>query len=336
MGELACYVGFVTRQLKKAKSLGVAHTPVQSVSRKKIMLKIFTGDNKLLIKRRLAEFDGELTRLDVKTMTLGEFRDVLSAQGLFVEKRLIVADETSANSAIWQWLTDQAESINDDELTTLALVETKADGRSKLIKQAKKQGWLEDYPTPNRLPEALTWLKKEAGELGLKLAPAELKLVIERVGFDAWALSLALEKLSLLPPPITSDLIKQYIAPNLSVNVFAVADALLAGQASELVGLIDDLEAVNANPHEFFGLITSQISNLLLIKALGKQRALTELKLHPFVADKLAQVANKTELATIKQMITILTETDDKIKTTGQDIWTLLKISLLQIANLVA
>ena len=72
-----------------------------------------------------------------------------------------------------------------------------------------------------------------------------------------------------------------------------------------------------------------------MIKILGKTVATTELKLHPFVAGKLANVANQLSLPTIKQMVSILAQTDLQLKTSGQHDWTLIKLALVQIAQLI-
>ena len=121
----------------------------------------------------------------------------------------------------------------------------------------------------------------------------------------------------------------------LEVNVFKVVDELFAGRALAVAELIDEMDRTSANAYQFFGLISGQISNLLMIKILGKTVATTELKLHPFVAGKLANVANQLSLPTIKQMVSILAQTDLQLKTSGQHDWTLIKLALVQIAQLI-
>ena len=300
------------------------------------MLKIFTGPNSWLIKRALAEFEAEETiRYQGSDLTAGELADILGAQSLFSTKRTVIIDELSANKAGWERLGELADQLASDPDLTLILIENKPDGRSKLIKLAKQAGWLEDYPLPKDAHQATTYLEVEARQLQLQLQPGVARMIVDRVGLDSWAGHMALEKLATVSATISADMVEKYIAPSLEVNVFKVVDELFAGRALAVAELVDEMDRTSANAYQFFGLISGQISNLLMIKVLGKAVATTELKLHPFVAGKLANVANRLRLPTIKQMISILAQTDLQLKTSGQHDWTLIKLTLVQIAQLI-
>lgn len=300
------------------------------------MLKILTGPNSWLIKRAIAEFDtADISRYQGSELTPGELADILGAQSLFSAKRTVVIDELSANKAGWEHLTELANELASDPDLTLIIIENKPDGRSKLIKQAKQAGWLEDYPLPKDAHQATTYLEAEAQQLQLQLQPGVARMIVDRVGLDTWAGHMALEKLASASATISAELVEKYIAPSLEVNVFKVVDELFAGRALAVAELIDEMDRTSANAYQFFGLISGQISNLLMIKILGKTVATTELKLHPFVAGKLANVANQLSLPTIKQMVSILAQTDLQLKTSGQHDWTLIKLALVQIAQLI-
>ncbi len=300
------------------------------------MLKILTGPNSWLIKRAIAEFDtAEVSRYQGSELTPGELADILGAQSLFSTKRTVVIDELSANKAGWERLTELANELASDPDLTLIIIENKPDGRSKLIKQAKQAGWLEDYPLPKDSHQATTYLEAEAQQLQLQLQPGVARMIVDRVGLDTWAGHMALEKLASASATISAELVEKYIAPSLEVNVFKVVDKLFVGRALAVAELIDEMDRTSANAYQFFGLISGQISNLLMIKILGKTVATTELKLHPFVAGKLANVANQLSLPTIKQMVSILAQTDLQLKTSGQHDWTLIKLALVQITQLI-
>ena len=300
------------------------------------MLKILTGPNSWLIKRAIAELDTAGTsRYQGSELTPGELADILGAQSLFSTKRTIVIDELSANKAGWERLTELANELASDPDLTLIIIENKPDGRSKLIKQAKQADWLIDYPLPKDTHQATTYLEAEAQQLQLQLQPGVARMIVDRVGLDTWAGHMALEKLASASATISTELVEKYIAPSLEVNVFKVVDELFAGRALAVAELIDEMDRTSANAYQFFGLISGQISNLLMIKILGKTVATTELKLHPFVAGKLANVANQLSLPTIKQMVSILAQTDLQLKTSGQHDWTLIKLALVQITQLI-
>ena len=139
------------------------------------MLKILTGPNSWLIKRAIAEFDtADISRYQGSELTPGELADILGAQSLFSAKRTVVIDELSANKAGWERLTELANELASDPDLTLIIIENKPDGRSKLIKQAKQAGWLEDYPLPKDAHQATTYLEAEAQQLQLQLQPSEI------------------------------------------------------------------------------------------------------------------------------------------------------------------
>lgn len=300
------------------------------------MLKILTGPNSWFIKRAVDELAAtEVSRYQGSELTAGELADILGAQSLFSTKRTVVIDELSANKPGWDRLSELASQLAADLDLTLIIIENKPDGRSKLIKQAKQAGWLTDYQLPKDAAQAAHYLETEAQHLQLKLQSGVARMIVERVGLDTWAGHMALEKLAAVSQTITADLVDKYIAPSLEVNVFKVVDELFAGRALEVAELIDEMDRTSANAYQFFGLISGQISNLLMIKVLGKTVATTELKLHPFVVGKLASVANRLSLEVVQQMIRILAEADLQLKTSGQHDWTLIKLALVEIAQLI-
>ncbi len=299
------------------------------------MIRILAGENTYLIRQKLHELGDEIQRFDGANLAVGELLDLLSAQSLFSEKRTVVIDGLMANKPAWERLIEQLDEITSDENLNLILIETKPDGRSKIIKQAKKEGWLEEFKLPEKPHEAVKLLETEAKKLGLKLAPNVAKMIIERVGVDTWAGFLAFEKLSVLGDNITVEMVEKYIPPSLEVSAFKVSDDLFAGKGELVAQSIDEMERTSVNCYQFFGLIISQVTNLLMIQILGREQASTELKLHPFVAEKLDNVARRLTVEQIKQAIKILSEADLKLKTTSQHDWTLIKLALLEIANLI-
>lgn len=299
------------------------------------MLKILTGTNSWFIKRAIDELAAtEVNRYRGSELTTGQLADILGAQSLFSSQRTVIIDELSANKAGWGRLTDLASELAADSDLTLIIIEPKPDGRSKLIKQAKQAGWLEDYQLPKDVAQAASYLEAEAKHLQLKLQPGVARMIVDRIGLDTWAGHMTLEKLAAISQTITAELVEKYVAPSLEVNVFKVVDELFAGRALAVAELVEEMDRTSANAYQFFGLISGQISHLLMIKSLGKQQAASELKLHPFVANKLAAVADRLTLTTIKQMIRILAEADLQLKTTGQHDWTLIKLALVEIAQL--
>ena len=306
-------------------------SPLPAYAEGSLMIRILAGENTFFVQRKINEMGDEIIRYDGSKLTSRGLVDLLSAQSLFSRQRTIIIDGLLSNKEAWQRLTAVANNLQSDPDLNLILIETKPDGRDKLIKQAKKDGWFEEFQLPKNSQAAVTLLETEAVRLGLELQPNVARQIVERVGVDTWAGVLALEKLAVLGPAITLAMVEEYIAPSLEVNAFKVVDALFAHRAVEVASLVDEMERTSVNYLQFFGLIVSQVTNLLLIKVLGKTQAQTELKIHPFVANKLNDVARNFQLSVIKRMIAILSETDLRLKTTKQGEWDTIKIGLLKL-----
>lgn len=295
------------------------------------MIQILAGENTYFIKQRLEALGSLITKINGEKIAISELLDLIGAQSLFSEKRTIVISKLSTNKPAWDKITELIDEIKADVDLNLILVENKPDGRSKLIKQAKKEGWLEEFALPKNSFEAAKLLESEAKKLGIKFQTGVAKMIVDRVGVEMWAGYEAFEKLSVLDQNITPELVEKYIAPSLEVDVFALMDEVFARKADIVSGHLDQMERTGVNCFQFFGLVTSQISNLLLIKMLGREAAQESAKIHPFAASKLESVADQYNLEQIKQLIKILTVTDLKIKTTSIKDWELVKIGLLEI-----
>lgn len=299
------------------------------------MIQLLAGENTYFIKQRLETLGSAVTKIDGQSIAVGELLDLLGAQSLFSEKRTIVVSQLSDNKPAWDKVTELINEIKADTDLNLILVEIKPDGRSKLIKQAKKEGWLEEFALPKNAFEAAKILETEAKKLGIKFQTGVAKMIVDRVGVEMWAGYEAFEKLSVLDEMITPALVEKYIAPSLEVDVFALMDEIFARESALVVTHLDEMERTSVNCYQFFGLVTSQVSNLLLIKMLGRETAQAIAKIHPFAASKLESVAHQYSLDQIKQLIKILADVDLRLKTTSVKDWELVRIGLLEIINVL-
>ncbi len=303
------------------------------------MIQILTGDNQYLIKQRIDQLTAQLAA-PAKIYYADEQNnliDQIMAQDLFSQKQVIVIKNLTKNKQLTEQLIANFELIKDDQNMQLIIVETKLDKRLKLSKMAAKAKLIEQFDNPKHYDRAaaIENIKSLAFEASLKIDNQAAERIWQLVGVDMMTQSKVIEQLSIVcDQRIELAQVDTYIMPNLAVDSFVVIDQLLAGKKQQLEDSIDKLEQTNVAAMAFWGLIVSQMTNLVVIKSINQLHPTKDFAIHPFVANKLKSAAYKLSLADIKTIIKILTETDQKLKSTADQQWLLLKIALVKICNL--
>jgi DNA polymerase-3 subunit delta len=169
----------------------------------------------------------------------------LAAMTFAIGRRVIIVDgvERWKQAEVEQHLLPAMRDLPPD--TTVALF-AREEGRSKAppavhaaVKAAKGQIVEQGTVKPWELPG---WAREQAGRLGLALDQAAAKALVAQVGERQQRLLRELEKLALeLEPPeagvkpirVSAELIEQRAAHSAERRVFALADALVGGDARE-------------------------------------------------------------------------------------------------------
>lgn len=268
---------------------------------------------------------------DAAALNMAELPQLLQGVSLFEPTRLLLLKDAGQNKAIWEAL---PELLPEDDATIVVLDETKPDKRTRTYKWLQKHADLRDFPLLNDGGVA-AWLRSEAAQRGVELTPVLVQQLVARTGADQWLLSQALEKLALARRPVSEQLITELIEPNPQASAFALLDAALAGDATTVARLTNDLRQTE-DAYRFSGLLTSQIYSLALAQAAGSRPAATlarDAGLHPFVAGKMLAAARNLTRTQLSGVIRVVLELDDTLKSTGGDPWLPLETALMKIAS---
>ncbi len=301
------------------------------------MIQVFTGDNSFVILQKInkikQKLNLDLDEIDVVNITAGAFLDKILAQSLFSTEQLILARDLSQNKLVWQALTDKIDQVVADEDLHLILIENSLDKRTKLAKYLLKNKLVQDCQLPKQYDQAaaVKFMTDFSDQHQLKLSSKQLKLIFERVGADPWAQAKAIEKLSSLGQTVSDEQIEKYIPKANLTNVFAVFEQIVNNQ-QQLMTSLEELTSSEVDPHQFFGLISSQFINALALKlAPSNANVATDLGLHPYAASQLQKSIRRIDLAYLKTAVRILAETDLKLKSGSTDTWALISLALLKI-----
>lgn len=300
------------------------------------MISLLYGDNdfelKKALKKIIKDFDNKYSveKIDGDSIGVNDLPDLLSGISLFSSKRLIVMYDVSANKEVWEKLADYvADGLVSSELV---IVETAPDKRTRTFKALQKQSLAHEYKKLNEA-EAKKWLLDQAKAIKTEISPVLADKIIERAGTDQWKLHYGLQKLALLGN-INEQKIIENIEASPQANVFALIDASLH-RSPEKVHQLVGLASVSEDPYFFFGLLSSQIFQLVTLASSEKSpsEVASDLGVHPYPLQKLSGLAKQVNKSQMQKIANIIADCDDKLKRSGAEPWLLIEQALVKLSK---
>ena len=232
-----------------------------------------------------------------------------------------------------------------DDSLVLVLVEDKLDSRTKFAKTAKQKGWLREFVIEvdryGKIKDytgqkSIQFVLEQAKKLNLKCNRTLAQYLYQRVGADPWELYGALERLQIVGE-VSRQAIDQYIPTSPTVNVFEVLNLAFRGQREVVEQAVVDLERTDAEPRLFFGLLASQIFNILAIaSAPAGANLVADFGLNSFAVSQLSAITRDHSLEELKQVTQWFIEVDTKLKSGSYDAWLEIKVLLNRIVELTS
>lgn len=301
------------------------------------MITILTGENSFEVHEALrqltAGFSGVPERLDGSTLTVANLPDLFMGVSLFAQERLVIIDQLSASSAVWEKLPDWLARITDD--IHVVLIEPKLDKRTTTYKALKEAASIQEFPAWGERDgvKAETWTAHRAQAQKVVIDKALIKHLVERVGLDQWQLANALGQLSLLDT-ITKEVINDVIPANPTENVFQLFESALQGDSAQVARMVDTLE-FQEDPYMLFALLSSQVMTLAAVTfATDEVNPTKDFAIHPFVAGKLTRSGNKLGKAKVATILQKCAAVDAGLKRSKGEPWLLVETFLLEVAAL--
>lgn len=206
----------------------------------------------------------------------------------------------------------------------LAMVAEKLPAADLLRKAIFGHGELLEYQAPKeaQLPQ---WLVKEAASrLGVNLGMQEARLMVQRCGDDQNILLRELEKLDAYTDgkEISADDIRLLGTPTYEASIFDLLDSLAMGEGAAAFAAADELLAAGERTEMLFNRILRNFQNMSRVWAMKeagmRQDAIqTELKMKPYPVRKLLEQAGRLGSEGIGRRLSVLAETDARMKGMG-------------------
>jgi DNA polymerase-3 subunit delta len=219
----------------------------------------------------------------------------------------------------WQNLSSYIKQM--PATTVLILVDGKISNRNPLMKRLSSLAKVEIFRLL-RGKSLKDWIQQRVSEEGGNITPEAVNLLAEFIGGDLWVMNNEITKLLLYVQrcPITEDDIKRIVSYTQEVNIFALVDAILEGQATVAQELLQRLYQAGTSPIYILVMITRQFRLAAqareLIPQLSRQQIQDRLGLtSSYALDKTLRQARQYDFEQIKEAYNKLLNTDLAIKT---------------------
>lgn len=287
------------------------------------MIYLLTGENTFEIEERLkelvADFDGDIERVDGEDVQPEQLPDLLSGATLFSSKRLIVIKNAGRNKSLWATFGDWLEKGVEN---SIILIESRLDKRTKTYKWLEKNA--EILVCKELQPhEAIRWVLEEAKQRKIELSRVEAEFLIDYVGIDQWRLDSELAKLALVRESITKEHIRALVEPTPQATSFELLDSAFHKRTQEMSRLFEVVSR-QEDAYMFFGLLAGQVYALALVKTRGRERLDEVAKatsVHPYVLKKVSGLADTISQKSLNDIVERLAELDANMKSRATEPW---------------
>jgi DNA polymerase-3 subunit delta len=268
---------------------------------------------RMIVTAAVGRYDDPMTvaRVDLAEGKKGA-KDILAACrsiGLFTSKIAVVvraAELLDKKSEDKEELAKYAEKPVR-EATLVLKASEQLDGRSAFIKRVQKHGKVLSYPLLKGW-QAEKWVSERARQIGSRCDQETAKLIVDLVGSSLMALEQTLQQLSLYAgagKPILRTDVEGALAATRSHSIFELVDAISERNARQAIRHVDAMIEQREYPPQILGMIVRHFRQLVDAKAIadgggGAQDIQAKLKLHEFVAKKLADQVHRFESAFLR------------------------------------
>lgn len=241
----------------------------------------------------------------------------LTASGLFIQKRLIVAKDVLSRKDIAEGLGDFFESSSlGDDITLVVYQSVEVDKRLRLTKKLSAGKLSREFELPK--PFAVErFIKERVLACGKTIEPAAARLLAEIVGADLWRAQAEVDKSVCLPrQTISLSDIKQTAASSPDDEIWPLLDAVAGGKKNQALQLLERQLTAGAEPTYLLSMVVRQVRLILAVhNAPESESALAAgLSIHPYAIKKAREHAGNFTIAKLKLMYQAILRLDAALK----------------------
>ncbi|MEK7647351.1 MAG: hypothetical protein AAB378_03235 [Patescibacteria group bacterium] len=244
------------------------------------------------------------------------FVELARSSSMFGGKYLISVERTLSDSGIRKIILDNLESVRDSENIFIFWEEdTDKETADKILLYAKKT---QEF-SPLSGIKLKNWIRSEAAKLKLNILETNLSRIASECNSDLWAVSQALEALSL---GRVSDKKDKLFSDNAG-PMFDLADAVASRNRKQAINLFEKYKNNGVPAEEMLWRILWQVKTLLTVKKLADQSP-TDIKkmtgLHEYVIKKALNGGTRFGMEELDSLLRQLLDARNKSKAFALDL----------------
>lgn len=254
-----------------------------------------------------------------KDINVNEMIDLAETLPFFADKRVIMLEDSNLCKSGGEKLADYLVTM--PQSTTIILVESQVDKRSKLFKVIKEKGRacefsLQDENTLKR------WIIGIVKNEGKTIDDNTLNLFLEKTGTDMSNIRSELEKLfcyTMKRAAITIQDVNEICTQRISNKIFEMVAAIAEKKQKKALDMYHDLLLLKESPLGILALISRQFNLMIQIKEL-QQRSLSpkaigeKIGMSPYIVQKYEKQAAKFKMSELRKALEACAEADESVK----------------------
>ena len=214
------------------------------------------------------------------------------------------------------------------------------DKRKKLVQAVSKTGEAIDFVLLSK-QDLRKWLLQQAKKLGKSFQPEALEKLLISVKNDLYRMSTEVNKLFNYTGDrelITQEDVEQVVISQTDLSIFAVSDAVGEKRCIDALKGIRDLLLYREPPQKILVMVYRQFRLLFQYKALQEEGASTSeiqasMKLHPYVAGKVAKQAKNFTTEELYRAMLNLSEIDVATKSGQAEFYPAIEGMLIKVCS---
>ena len=308
---------------------------------------VLVGTERLLIERAVDAVRGAVDSMGAPGFNVEVFdgkgldaaRVVSAAQTLpmMADMRFVLLRHVDAMTPTEQ--TNLAEYLDDpSDSTCLVLTATKLDGRAKLVKAAKKKGYLVEAK-PLRGRELREFIRAEAAAREHNIAPQAIEALLDAVGDDLAAIDDAMERLSLFvgaSQRIDAEAVATCVTRIRVESIWSLVDAIGLKDRRKGIAAAQSLLDDREPPLRLLAMVARQLRIVArmreaLSEGLRPQEAAKRAGAPPFKAADLTESARRFTADSLGDAFALIAETDRALKGSKRPPDAILQAAVLEL-----
>jgi DNA polymerase III delta subunit len=289
------------------------------------MIRIFSGEDTYesynLAKIQLQKLQKD-SNLENKILNADEITDpseliqYLEGVGMFSDSYIIFLKRLSANKKLLEYFTQNYTSLKNYDIVIWE--DKKVDSRLKFFQTAKKEDLIFSYDSPKDSVIRI-WLNDKVREMKLKLTTSQIEELIVNIGTDKWHLQNELQKLSVFQNSkkevLNPEEFDRIVSYDIEGDIWKFVDAFSNRDKIKCLQEVSKILKTENNSQYAIAMLVRELS-LLAQVLYCKEHNLdySELKVHPFVLQKMKSKVNKFKFNDIKFLTKKIFDLDFAIK----------------------